>query len=109
MLQPLSISSAASQSRSSGCVGGLPFRPKSKTVGTSGVPRCRAQRWFTATRAVSGLRRSVIHSASALRRPLLRHGKATSGSSFAEFKKRVGVHCAPASLVYCSLGSAAPT
>ena len=59
----------------------------------------RAQMWFTATRAVSGLRRLMIHSASALRRPLLRDGKVTSGSSFREFKKRVGVHCAPVSFV----------
>ena len=70
------MSSAASQSRSSGWAGGLPLRPKSKTVGTSGDPKWRVQIWLTATRAVSGLRRSVIHLASACRRPLLRGGKA---------------------------------
>ena len=33
MLQPCSMNSTASQSSSSGCVGGVPLRPKSKTVG----------------------------------------------------------------------------
>ena len=57
MLQPLSMNSTASQSSSAGCVGALPLRPKSKTVATSGAPKCRSQMWLTATRAVSGLSR----------------------------------------------------
>ena len=39
MLQPDSINSTANQSSNSGCVGGVPLRPKSKTVGTSGEPK----------------------------------------------------------------------
>ena len=35
MLQSRSMNSAASQSSSAGCDGGLPLRPKSKTLGTS--------------------------------------------------------------------------
>ena len=66
MLQPDSISSTASQSSSSGWLGRLPLRPKSKTVSTSGRPKCRIQMWLTATRAVSGLSRLVIHAARAL-------------------------------------------
>ena len=71
MLQPESMSSTASQSSSAGWVGGLPLRPKSNTVGTSGVPKCRIQMWLTATRAVSGLSRSAIQRARASRRPVL--------------------------------------
>ena len=41
MLQPWSMSSTASQSSSSGCVGGVPLRPKSNTVGTIPLPKCR--------------------------------------------------------------------
>ena len=37
MLQLCSMSSTASQSSNSGCVGGVPLRPKSNTVGTSGL------------------------------------------------------------------------
>ena len=40
-----------------GCVGGGEFRPRSKTLGASGVPICRFQIWFTATLAVSGFLR----------------------------------------------------
>ena len=61
----------ASQSRSSGWDGLDPFRPKSKTVVTSGRPKCRAQTWFTITRAESGFCRSAIQFASADRRPVL--------------------------------------
>ena len=71
MLQPDSISSTASQSSSSGWVGRLPLRPKSKTVATSGAWKCRTQMWLTATRAVSGLSRLAIQPASAAPRPVL--------------------------------------
>ncbi len=66
-----SINSTASQSSSSGCVGAAPLRPKSWVVATSGVPKCQRQMWLTATRAVSGLARSVIQRARAARRPVL--------------------------------------
>ena len=49
----------------------MPLRPKSNTVGTSGLPKCRIQMWLTATRAVSGCCGSVIQLASAVRRPVL--------------------------------------
>src|SRR5262252_8568096 len=74
MLQPDSMNSAASQSSSSGCVGGAPLRPKSKTLGTIGLPKCLAQMWLTATRAGNGLRQSVNQVASAVRRPVLVRG-----------------------------------
>ena len=76
-----STSSLASQSSNAGWEGALPLRPKSKTVVTSGLPRCRIQMWLTATRAVSGFRGSTIQSASARRRPVLVAGNATDGSS----------------------------
>ena len=47
--------SVASQSSSSGCEGGSPWRPKFSVVFTSPVPKCCCQSRFTATRAVSGL------------------------------------------------------
>src|SRR5215475_13222221 len=81
MLHPLVTNSDANQSSNSGLVGGVPLRPKSNTVGTSAVPMCRVQRWLTATRAVSGFRGSVIHSASALRRPVLCGLNVGAGSS----------------------------
>ena len=71
MLQPFSMNSTASQSSSSGCEGFLPLRPKSKTLSTRGLPKCRIQMWLTATRAVSGFMGCVIHSARARRRPVL--------------------------------------
>ncbi len=57
ILQPESISSTASQSSKAGWVGGLPLTPKSNSVGTRGVPKCRIQIWLMATRAVSGFLR----------------------------------------------------
>ena len=54
-----------------GASAGLPLRPKSKTVGTSGAPKWRIQMWLTATRAASGLSRLVTQFASAVRRPVL--------------------------------------
>ena len=71
MLQPRSISSAASQSSSAGCDGGWPLRPKSFTVGTIARPKWRPQMWLTATRAVSGFDSSAIQRAKASRRPVL--------------------------------------
>src|SRR4051794_26247098 len=65
------MNSTASQSSSSGCDGGLPLRPKLAVVSTSGRPKCHAQTWFTATRAVSGFAGLVTQFASAVRRPLL--------------------------------------
>ncbi len=47
----LSINSAASQSRSSGCVGRSPWTPKSLGVATIPRPRWCCQRRFTITRA----------------------------------------------------------
>ena len=47
------------------------LRPKSYIEATSGSPKCRAQTWLTATRAVKGFRRSTIQRASASRRPVL--------------------------------------
>ena len=65
------MNSAASQSSRAGWLGGCPLRPKSNTVGTIALPKCRSQRWFIATRAVSGLLGSAIQRARASRRPLL--------------------------------------
>ena len=73
------MNSAASQSSSAGCVGGWPLRPKSKTPGTSAVPKWRSQTWLTATRAASGLSRSAIQSRSASRRPVLVVGYVLTG------------------------------
>src|SRR5262245_19282837 len=66
-----SINSTASQSRRAGCEGGLPLRPKSKTDGTSGAPKCRIQMWLIAARAVRGFSRLATHCARASRRPVL--------------------------------------
>ena len=50
-----SMNSTASQSSSSGCVGGSPCVPKSSLVSTRPLPKCCAQMRFIVTRAVSGL------------------------------------------------------
>ena len=55
MLQPRSANSTASQSSSSGWVGGSPWRPKSFGVRTIPSPKCPCQMRFTITRASSGL------------------------------------------------------
>ena len=70
-LQPDSMNSTASQSSSSWWIGRGVRRPKSNIDATSGSPKCRIQMWLTATRAVSGFRRSTIQRASARRRPVL--------------------------------------
>ena len=67
--QPSSISSQASESSSSGCVGGLPRTPKSLGVSTMPLPNRCPQTRFTQTRAVSGLLRLATASAIS-RRPL---------------------------------------
>jgi hypothetical protein len=67
-LQPWSMKSRASQSSSSGCVGGSPWAPKSLGVRTIPWPKCQAQTRLTRTRAVSGLSRAVNHFARAARR-----------------------------------------
>ena len=51
-------------------LGGSPAAPKSKTLGTMAVPKCRNQMWLTATRAATGFSRAVSHRARASRRPL---------------------------------------
>src|ERR1043166_8339848 len=67
VLQPLRISSAASQSSSSGCVGFAPRNPKSPEVATSPRPKWCCQIQFTYTRAVSGELVLVSQSTSARR------------------------------------------
>src|SRR5436190_21460759 len=70
-LQPLRINSVASQSSSSGCVGGSPRLPKSLGVATMPRPRWCCQSRLTMTRATrppAPDRVSVSHSASAVRR-----------------------------------------
>jgi hypothetical protein len=52
---------------------------------------CRIQMWLTATRAVSGLRGSVIHVASARRRPVLVARNEGAGSLPVEPRKWVAV------------------
>ena len=48
------MNSTASQSSSSGCVGGSPILPKFSSVATMPRPKCFCQRRLTMTRAVSG-------------------------------------------------------
>jgi hypothetical protein len=72
-------------------------------VGTSGLPRCRAQMWFTATRAGSGFFGSVSQRASAVRRPVLVAGYGLArDSSVSRFDS--GVFSEPASGAYESPG-----
>src|SRR5665213_3265036 len=66
--QLLAISSLASQSRSSGCVGGSPWRPKSLGVRTRPAPKCHCQIRLTRTRATSGLSFDVSQFARIARR-----------------------------------------
>ena len=54
MLQPSRMKSEASQSSSSGWLGGLPCVPKSSDVRTSPCPNNSCQKRLTATRAVKG-------------------------------------------------------
>ena len=54
MSQPERMNSTASQSSSSGWLGGSPCAPKSSTVFTRPVPKSICQSRLTATRAVSG-------------------------------------------------------
>ena len=61
MLQPRFMNSTASQSSSSGCVGGSPILPKFSSVATMPRPKCFCQRRLTMTRAVSGFSREPIH------------------------------------------------
>ena len=70
MLQPRLTNSVASQSSSSGWVGGSPDRPKLEGLGTSPRPKCLSQTWFTMTREVSGCPGWVSQRARASRRPL---------------------------------------
>ena len=60
---PVRTNSVASQSSSSGLLGCSPCDPKSSEVLTMPVPKYSCQKWFTATRAVSGLLGSTIHFA----------------------------------------------
>src|SRR5215471_21788787 len=64
MSQPVRTNSVASQSSSSGWLGGSPCEPKSSAVLTIPVPKYCCQYWFTATRAGSGLDGSRIHFAN---------------------------------------------
>ena len=75
MLQLCSVNSTASQSSSSGWVGASPVLPKLLGVRTIPSPKWSCQSRFTITRAVSGLSREAIHSAS----PRLRHVDFASG------------------------------
>ena len=61
--QPDRTNSVASQSSSSGWLGGSPWAPKSSTVFTSPVPKSICQSRLTATRAVSGLAGSTSQRA----------------------------------------------
>ena len=80
-------------------MGAWPFLPNSKTGPAKGDPMWRAQMWLAATRAARGFRGSVIQSANAVRRPVLRAGNATGGSSWSGCAKRVVVHFEAASRV----------
>src|SRR5687768_18326540 len=59
---PRRTNSSASQSSSSGCVGGVPSFPKLFAVRTIPSPKCHSQRRLTITRAVSGLETSEEHT-----------------------------------------------
>ena len=61
------MKSTARRSSSSGWLGGSPWVPKSSSVSTIPEPNSTAHVRFTATRAVSGLRRSTSHFASVMR------------------------------------------
>ena len=66
-LQSRSMNSQASQSSSSGWLGGVPCVPKSLSVSTRPRPKYACQIRFTATLAVSGLRRSTSQRARSMR------------------------------------------
>ena len=61
---PFAMNRAASQSRSSGCVGFSPKVPKFPGVRTRASPKCHSQTRLTITRAVSGLLVCTTASAS---------------------------------------------
>ena len=67
MLQPRSMNSMASQSRSLGWLGFSPLMPKLFGVLTRACPICHCQIRFTITRVVRGLSGRVNHYASCLR------------------------------------------
>ena len=69
MLQPSSTKRLASQSSNAGCVGLEPIFPKLLAFPAKPRPKWCCQIRFAITRAVSGLRESAIHFASAERRP----------------------------------------
>jgi hypothetical protein len=74
------VNQCASQSSSSGCVGGSPIRPKSLGVRTRPWPKCCCQTRLTITRAVSGFAGLAIHCASpSLRREVRSSGGGNSG------------------------------
>src|SRR5437773_10868363 len=64
------LKTEASQSRSSGCVGLMPERPKSLGVRTIPRPKWCCQTRFTITRATSGFRGETIQLASRVLRPV---------------------------------------
>ena len=73
--QPERTNSVASQSSSSGWLGGSPWAPKSSTVFTSPVPKSICQSRLTATRAVSGLAGSTSQRARPSRSGRRRRGQ----------------------------------
>jgi len=62
-----------------GLLGFQLLRPKSAVEGTMPWPKCRNQRWFIATRAVSGFFSLASHCANARRRPVLVAGYSSVG------------------------------
>ena len=67
MDQPFSMNSTASQSSSSGWLGGSPWMPKSSGVRTMLRPKSSAHQRLTVTRAVSGFSRATSQRASVSR------------------------------------------
>src|SRR6187401_2554113 len=70
MLQPLRTNSVASQSRSFGCEGGRPLRPKFDGLATKPLPKWFIQIRLTMTLAVRGWLGCTSQRARANRRPL---------------------------------------
>src|SRR5213075_3045727 len=71
MLHSLSSKSLASQSSSSGWLGGCPKRPKSLGDSASPWPKCCCHSRFASTRDGKGLSRDTIHFANSVRRPVV--------------------------------------
>ena len=84
--QPPSTKSRASQASSSGCVGGVPARPKLSVERTIPRPKYSCHRRLTITRAVNGLSLSAIHLANSRRSPIVGRSPNSASIGFSELR-----------------------